>query len=190
MIPLMSPDFAAALVDADVVSADPLILPSGRLMAAEPPGHFPAGEVARWAFAETVAPGDYPVEVLRERGVVVAARVIVRPGPVHEWRPARVAGQPDWDHCFFPVDGGTASFGSVEVFESLTDPEAIDDLITDFSFGSGEPYVSYVDEDTGVNLVGFHLGGDGRFETWVGYTAAGEVACFLTDYGELAGRDR
>ncbi|WP_203918878.1 DUF4241 domain-containing protein [Rugosimonospora africana] len=186
----MNPDFAMALVGAEAVVADPLKLPSGRLMAAEPPGHFPAGEVARWAFAETVPPGEYPVEVLRGRGVVIAARVIVRSEPVYEWRPAHVTGQPDWEHCFFPVDGGTASFGSVEVFESLTDPDTIDDLVTDFSFGFGEPYITYADEDRGLNLVGFHLGGDGRFETWIGYTATGEVACFLTDYGNLADPDR
>ncbi|WP_432972728.1 DUF4241 domain-containing protein [Dactylosporangium sp. CA-233914] len=185
----MNPDFNMALMDVDVIVADPLRLPSGRLVAAEPPGLFPAGEVARWAFAETIAPGEYPVEVLRERGWVIAARVIVCPGPVHEWRPAKVAGRPDWEHCFFPVDGATGSFGSVEVFETLTDPEAREDLIADLSFGSGEPYITYVDEDTGLNLISFALGGDGKFETWVGYTAAGDAACFLTDYGDLCGRD-
>jgi hypothetical protein len=183
----MNPDFTTALAEAQVVVADPLRLPSGRLVAAEPPGRFAAGEVDRSAFAATVRPGDYPVEVLRTDGEVVAARVVVLPQPVREWRPAKFAGHPEWEHGYFPVDGATASFGSVEVFESLTDPEAADDLIADFSFGSEDPYVSYVDEETGLNLIGFRLGGDGRFETWVGYTAAGEVACYLTDYGDLAG---
>lgn len=189
MIPDMNPDFNMTLMDADVIVADSLRLPSGRLVAAEPPGLFPAGEVVRWAFAEAIAPGEYPVEVLYERGCVIAARLIVCPGPVHEWRPATVAGQPDWEHCYFPVDGAAGSLGSVEVFETLTDPEAREDFIADLSFGSGEPYITYVDEDTGLNLIGFALAADGRFETWVGYTEDGDAACFLTDYGDLCGRD-
>jgi hypothetical protein len=183
---IMSPDFDQALATADGVVAEPVRLPSGRLIAAEPPGLFPAGEVERWAFAETVPPGEYPVEVLRADNAVVAARVIVRAEPVHEWRPAACARQPKSEHSYFPVEAGTGSFGSVEVFEALTDPESAEDLIDDFSFDRDEPFMTYADQETGANLIAFTLGGSGRFETWVGYGAAGEVACFLTDYGNLA----
>lgn len=124
------PDVDGALVGAEVVAAGPLTLPSGRLVAAEPPGVFAPGEVAGWSYAETVPPGEYPVEVVRRDG---------------------------------------------------------DDFVADSSFGSDDPYVTYADDETGHDLVSFGLGGDGRFETWVGYTEAGEVACFLTDYADLAG---
>jgi uncharacterized protein DUF4241 len=187
MMSAVHPDFDGALVRAEVVAAGLLKLPSGRLVAAEPPGLFPPGEVADWSYTETVPPGEYPVEVVRGDCTVMAARVIVNPDPVHDWRPARCVAHPEWEHCFFPVDGGTGSFGSVEVFEHLAaDPEAREDFIADASFGSDDPYVTYADDETGHNLVCFGLGGDGRFETWVGYTEAGEVACFLTDYANLA----
>ncbi|GAA0275805.1 DUF4241 domain-containing protein [Cryptosporangium japonicum] len=179
-----TPDFDRALRGADVVSAGLLSLPTGRLVAAEPPGLRARDEVAAGAFVETVPPGDYTVEVLHDDGVVTAARVVVRPGPVSEWRPALTGdSHPDWTHVYFPVDGGTGSFGSVEVFETLTDPENAELMIADFSFDHDEPSMSYTDEKTGVNVIGFPLGGDGRYGTYVGYTANGEVACFLTDYG-------
>jgi hypothetical protein len=188
MICAMHPDFDKALAGAQVVGTEPLKLPSGRLVAAEPPGLFGGGPVADWAFTETVAPGVYPVQVYLDGDLVIAAQVIVRAGAVAEWRPAKVASHPEWERCYFPVDGGTGSFGSVEVFESLTDDEARADLIADLSFGYHDPYTFYDDEEDN-NLICFRLGGDGRFETWVGYTAAGELACFLTAYRSVADED-
>lgn len=189
MMTAMNPNFDAALRDADVVEAEPLRLPSGRLVAAEPPGLFGPGQVGDWAFIETVPPGEYPVQVLYRHGEVIAARMIVRPEPVHEWRPARCVAHPEWERCYFPVDGGTGSFGSAEVFEALSgDPEACEDLVADLSFDVEDPYMSYLHED-GHNLIAFRLGGDGRFATWVGYTMAGTPVCFLTDYGNLADGD-
>ena len=171
-------DFAGLQV---VAPASRLRLPSGRLVAAEPPGLFAAGEVDQWAFAETVPPGEYPVEILTKDDVVLGARVVVRPEPVHEWQPAQRGGQ---DYVY-PVDGGTGSFGSVEVFEALTDAEAAEDLIADLSFDRHGPYSVYTDEE---NLIAFHLGGDGRYLSWVGYAEDGEVVCFFTDFGGLASR--
>ena len=181
-MPDMSPDFDTLLAEAQVITpAARLRLPSGRLVAAEPPGLFPAGEVARWAFAETVPPGEYPVEILTEDDVVVGARVVARPEPVSDWRPAQRGGH---DYVY-PVDGATGGFGSVEVFEALTDEEAREDLIADLSFDRLGPYSMYTDEETDANLVAFHLGSDGRYLSWVGYTAGGEVARFFTDFGGL-----
>lgn len=181
-MPVPDPDFDRLLAGAEVVTpAERLRLPSGRLVAAEPPGLFPAGEVGRWAFAEVVPPGEYPVEISARDGVVLGARVVVRPGPVREWRPARRGGE---DYVY-PVDGATGGFGSVEVFEALTDDEAREDLIADLSFDRHGPYGTYADEESGANLLAFYLGGDGRYRSWVGYAAGGELACFLTDFGDL-----
>lgn len=169
-----------------VVPAARLVLPSGRLIAAEPGTGFPAGEAAQWAFAETVEPGEYPVEVVMRDDEVIAARVITRPEPVVDWRPAQRNGE----SYVYPVDGAAGSLGSPEVFEALTDPEAVEDLIADLSFDSDEPYATYTDPDSGANLVAFPLGGDGRYLSWIGYTAAGDVACFLTDFGDVMDQER
>ncbi|MFG3685476.1 DUF4241 domain-containing protein [Micromonospora sp. NPDC047740] len=71
-----------------------LFLPSGRLIAAEPGTGFPVGEAGQWAFSEIVEPGAYPVEVLSRGGAIVAARVVARPAPVVDWRPAQRNGEP------------------------------------------------------------------------------------------------
>jgi Protein of unknown function (DUF4241) len=177
-----------------IVRADDLRLPSGRLVAAEPPGNFPDGAL-RYALAPAVPPGDYPVEiVLADYGSfteVAAARVVVRREPVRTWRLALPDGQDDSalgpdEVLGYAVDGGSGAFGSPEVFDALADEEAREDLIADQSFGRDEPFQIYEDEATGTNLVMFASGGgDGRYPTWVGYTDGGEVACFLTDFGTL-----
>ncbi|GID27041.1 DUF4241 domain-containing protein [Paractinoplanes brasiliensis] len=177
----MSLDVDRSLAGAVITPAAPLMLPSGRLIAAEPGTGFPVGEAARWAFAETVAPGAYPVEIVHRDGLLIAARVVVRPEPVAAWRPAQRDGEP----YVYPVDGGAGSFGSPEVFEALTDDEAREDLIADLSFDSDEAYAVYTDPASGANLVSFQIGADGRYPTWIGWTAAGDIACFLTDFGEL-----
>lgn len=44
------------------------------------------------------------------------------------------------------------------------------------------------DRATGTNILSFRCGaGDGHCGTWVGYTASGAVACFLTDFAILTG---
>ncbi len=45
----------------------------------------------------------------------------------------------------------------------------------------------YTDQATGTNIASFQSGhGDGHYGTWVGYTSAGAVACFLTDFMVMA----
>ncbi|WFE25432.1 DUF4241 domain-containing protein [Solwaraspora sp. WMMD791] len=181
LLPLASGSHpAATTVAADVR----LRLPSGRLVAAEPPGLFPAGEVACGAFAQTVAPGEYAVEILAEGDVVLGAGVVVRPEPVSQWLPAQCNGE----DLIYPVDGATGGFGSVEVFEALTDDDAREELIADLSFDQDGLYSVYHHEATDTNLVAIHLNADGRYRSWVGYTAEGEVACFFTDFGDLEDR--
>jgi hypothetical protein len=192
------------VVTVRIVRGDRLRLPSGRLVAAEPPGNFPDG-AERYAFTPTVPPGDYPVEMVMAHytdpgnpqgntafEAVAAARVVVRAEPVIAWRLALCDGQDEADlaedHIYgYPIDGGTGAFGSPEVFDVLNRSEdAREDLLVDASFGSDEPFVTYTDETTGNNLVLFHSGdGDGHYATWAGYTAEGDVACFLTDFGLL-----
>ena len=48
-----------------------------------------------------------------------------------------------------------------------------------------EPCATYIDPASDANLVAFRIGADGRYLTWTGRTATDDVACFLTDFGEL-----
>jgi hypothetical protein len=181
-----------------------LRLPTGRLVAGEPWAGF-GGEAEKYAFVQQVPPGFYPVQLIMADfydpenpqgntnfSVVAAARLTVRDTPVAVWRMALQPGQDDAvlaeDEFFgYPVDGGTGSFGSPEIFNTLSEkdePEEIFDHFTDII--ESHDMGVYVDEVTGNNLVMFPSGdGDGRYGTWVGYTADDEVASFVTDFMTL-----
>jgi Protein of unknown function (DUF4241) len=181
-----------------------LWLPTGRLVAAEPWSHL--GDSAEsYAFTQRVAPGTYPVELIiagyhdpahprGRRGFdeVAAARLVIRDAPAVSWRlalreAADEAQLADDEYYGYPVDGGNGSFGSPEVFDAIARNEATDDLV--YIAGDLERVDEvgvYADKVTGTNLVMFRSGGgDGCYATWVGYTAEGEVACFVTDFGTL-----
>ncbi|HEX4791206.1 MAG TPA: DUF4241 domain-containing protein [Actinospica sp.] len=184
-----------------------LRLPSGRVIAVEP-APYPPDIAETLAFVQRVAPGSYPVQLVMADyydpgnpqgntsfSEVAAARLLIRDEPVRQWRLALQDGQDDSqlaadEFYAYAVDGGTGSFASPEVFAAFADEEvdAADDLITDISFGMySEEACVYTYDRTGNNLVAFRSGGgDGRYGTWVGYTAEGEVACFVTDFGILS----
>jgi hypothetical protein len=187
-----------------VVTEAELRLPSGRLVAAEPWSNL--GDSAEsYAFTQHVAPGTYPVELIiadyrdpahtqghRRFTEVAAARLVVRDAPVVKWRLAVREGEDeamltDDEYYGYAVDGGTGSFGSLEVFNVLAHSEAADDLA--YIAGDlerADEVGIYSDEESGTNLVMFRSGGgDGCYATWVGYAAGGEVACFVTDFGTL-----
>ena len=187
-----------------VVAGAELRLPTGRLVAAEPWSYFDDGAEA-YAFTQCVAPGSYPVELiiagypdpadprgLRRFDEVAAARLVIRDAPAVSWHLAlreaeTEAGLGDDEYYGYSVDGGNGSFGSPEVFASIERDEAADDLA--YIAGDLERVDEvgiYTDKATGANLVMFRSGGgDGCYATWVGYTADGEVACYVTDFGTL-----
>ena len=124
--------------------------------------------------------------------VVAAARVVIRDEPVANWQLALKDGQDDTDLAAdefygYPVDGGMGSFGSPEVFDARPGDDRSEQLVDLASeLHDDDEAAVYTDEATGNNLVFFRSGGgDGRYATWMGRTAAGEVACFLTDFGPL-----
>jgi hypothetical protein len=187
-----------------VATGAELSLPTGRLVAAEPWSNL--GDSAEsYAFTQHVAPGTYPVELIiadyqdpanpqgrRRFAEVAAARLVIRDAPTVNWRLALREGEDeakltDDEYYGYPVDGGTGSFGSLEVFDTLARGEATDDLV--YIAGDlerADEVGVYSDGISGTNLVMFRSGGgDGCYATWVGYTAAGDVACFVTDFGTL-----
>jgi hypothetical protein len=190
------------VVTVRVVPAADLRLPSGRVVAAEP-WAYSREEAEERVFVQRAEPGTYPVQLIMADyydpgnpqdnthfSVVGAARLVIRDEPTARWRLALRDGQDDTrlaaDEFYgYPVDGGAGSFASPELFDAFADEEAADDLTADIMFRVGDSVV-YTDEETGNNLVAFSSGGgDGRFGTWVGYTAEGEVSCFVTDFGAL-----
>ena len=196
-----------------VVAGAELWLPTGRLVAAEPWGHLGDGDgdgdsAASYAFTQRVAAGTYRVELIiagcqdpahsrgrRRFDEVAAARLVIRDAPAVSWRlalregedEAQLADDSDGSYYGYPVDGGNGSFGSPEVFDAIARNEATDDLA--YIAGDLERVDEvgvYADKVTGTNLVMFRSGGgDGCYATWVGYTADGTVACFVTDFGTL-----
>jgi hypothetical protein len=191
-----------------VLPGVPLSLPSGRVVAIEP---FMAGgdDADAMAFTARVAPGTYQV-VLSEIVLldadgqvkdwrVAAARLVVRDEPVARWELAVTAGQDparlgDDEYFGYPVDGGTGCFLDAETYRALEAEEDFGDRVFDAMYPGDSvtvpsPITLAVGEDP-TAVVFFTTGfGDGAYATWVGRTAAGEVACFVTDFVTLSDED-
>lgn len=185
-----------------------LRLPSGRLVACEPWAYFDE-EAGNHAFTQHIEPGEYPVELIiadfydpgnpqgnTHFSQVAAARLVVGTEPVAAWRMGLRPGEDDADlpeDGFFgyPVDGGMGSFASPEFLQAISAPGEIEELSeVAMNVIDADDAGVYADEATGCNIVMFRSGdGDGHYATWVGYTAAGEVACFVTDFLTLTSKD-
>lgn len=176
-----------------VLDAGSLDLPSGRLIACDPYVQSIDHEYQR-PFVDTVAPGTYPVTLAvaehhNGHQTVAAVRLTVRDEPVTEWRMALQAGEkledlgPD-EFWGFGVDAGTGVFVDASALDALTrlaedeeDPLAAAELADD-----DKVFWNMRDKQSGHNVVAFHSGfGDGAYPTWVGRTATGEIAQFVTD---------
>ncbi|GAA3742225.1 DUF4241 domain-containing protein [Streptomyces tremellae] len=187
----------------------PLSLPTGSVVAAEPLGcgtEDPEG----LAFAQAVGPGTYPVvlvtaQLLGEDGEhrdsrVAAARLAIRDEPVAAWEPALLPGenQEESDEDAppgYPVDGGTGCFADAGAFRAAGAEEDFIGRVAAAIAGRPRavtgpdagclPVTVPVDGDEHAMVV-FRTGwGDGDYPTWIGRTARGDVACFLTDFGIL-----
>lgn len=182
-----------------------LWLPSGRVVAGEP-FMFGAMYDSGHAFVQQVPPGRYPlVLVLAVAGgedaheVVAAARLVIREQPVTRWEMAVREGQDAAElglDAFFgyPVDGGTGGFIDATTIAPLCrDRDDYADRVLVSLSGRATDYTApatLTDEEGMPLLVAFSSGGgDGLFPTWVGRTADGEVACFLTDFFVLTGKE-
>lgn len=178
----------------DVVEVARLDLPTGRLVAVDPSY---GGDVGP-AFLVTVTPGSYPVSLARVRFAadpghtrIAAAKLLVRDEPVTRWQLALVPGEdpaklgPN-EYYGYGVDGGLGSFLDASAAPSLCrlvgdglDGPLMKALLPD----DHPPGVSLRDPATGPNVIAFESGwGDGSYPTWIGYTAGGAVAQFVTDF--------
>jgi hypothetical protein len=190
-----------------VLPGVPLSLPSGRVVAIEP---FMAGgdDADAVAFTARVEPGTYPVvlseiDLVDAEGAVkdsrvAAARLVIRDEPVARWELAVTQAQDpstlgDDEYFGYPVDGGTGCFLDAETYHALGAEEDFGDRVFATMYPSfydetrdpgaaPNPITLAVGEDP-TAVVFYSTGfGDGVYATWVGRTAAGEVACFITDF--------
>ncbi|HEY0541457.1 MAG TPA: DUF4241 domain-containing protein [Actinoallomurus sp.] len=182
-----------------------LSLPSGRVAAGEP---FMYGSLQdSGGFIQRVPPGRYPVvlilgDFVGDRGnetysftTVAAARLVIRDEPVVSWEMAVYDGQDvgrlgDDEFYGYPVDGGTGGFVDVQNIAALcADYDAfIERLLVDFGDSDHDPTAPVIvtNAESEPVVVAFTSGGgDGRYPTWIGRTADGEVACVLTDFFQL-----
>lgn len=192
--------------------AVPLSLPSGRVVAMEPFG-CGYGDPEELAFVERVKPGTYPVVMVtvdvigadgeRHDTREAAARLVIRDEPVATWELALQKDQDaaelgDDEFFGYPVDGGTGCFVDADAFEPIADEEDFAERVLSSLFDKDpqvpaatppQPVdgpVSLAAGDDEHALVVFFTGwGDGAYPTWVGRTADGEIACFLTDFRVL-----
>jgi hypothetical protein len=190
------------LPDGDVVTVRlrqgaSLWLPSGRVVAAEPLALDDAGS----GFFQQVPPGQYPlvlvIAAFAERSYlnafeeVAAARLVIRDEPVASWEMAVCQGQDvselgDDEFFGYPVNGGTGGFvDAASIAPLLADHEYPGRVLAALSRQEpgGIAPVALTGDDGRPLVVVFPSGtGDGQYPTWVGRTAEGKVACFLTDF--------
>ncbi|GHH39199.1 DUF4241 domain-containing protein [Lentzea cavernae] len=163
--------------------------------------HLPSGELVasgwRWeaiGFTETAPPGHYPVllhlltpDEAPLMPVPLAVRLVIRDAPAVSWTMALLPGQDpaelSEDGFFgFPVDGGEGNLIDArylrELHETDTYLEFVDTARIDLDFGDR---LAPSEDDQGRQTVGFTIGSDGVYPTWIGRTADGELACYLVE---------
>jgi hypothetical protein len=183
-----------------------LWLPSGRVVAGEPYG-LGVADAPGGGFVQRVAPGRYPLVLViaefAERGtlhayeMVAAARLVISDEPVVSWEMAVYDGQDvselgDDEYFGYPVDGGTGGFVDPSSLVALDEEhdDSFDRLLVALDVREDDPTApgTLTDDEGRPLVVGFSSGdGDGYYPTWVGRTADGDVACFLTDFFVLTG---
>jgi hypothetical protein len=207
---LFAPGTRHALSCGDVVTVrlrqdTSLWLPSGQVVAGEP-FEFGAMNDSEGGFVQRVPPGRYPLVLvlamfakrsyLPEHEMIAAARLVIRDKPVVSWEMAVYEGQDvselgDDEFFGYPVDGGTGGFvDATNIAPLCEDNEDYFDRLRTLAVGETDSTApgTLTDHEGRPLLVTFSAGGgDGHYPTWVGRTAEGEVACFLTDFLILKG---
>jgi hypothetical protein len=120
--------------------------------------------------------------------VPAALQLVVRDEAVDTWEPARWAGfksaRVEDALNGYLVDSGTGCFADVSAAFDLatTEDDAVGENI--HMRLHGESWTMFeLNSGTNMNIAVVNTGGDGVYGTWVGRTATGEVACFLTSFG-------
>jgi hypothetical protein len=191
-----------------MVPAGEVISPSGRISGCDPLCY--AADAA--TFEARIPPGRYPlrawIAVVHSGGPrscqaplhglefdrrTAALQLVVRDEPAVTWEPATLTGEgpggPELDEDGFtayPVDSGTGTLADVRALHALAGwpYERVEEVyLADESSAAPATAAAVTDEATGANVITVTTGwGDGSYATFVGRTAAGEIASFVTDF--------
>ena len=176
------------------------VLPTGQIVGCDP--LVSAADAT--PFTVTVPPGTYPVwawvAVLRDPEVdtdldhrrVAALQLVVVDEPAARWELALGPGQDTTvlkgDEFFgYGVDAGMGTLADVVALRAMStwDQDRVEEVyIIDLPWAPVPGViVAVTDEATGANVVSTMSGwGDGAYPTFIGYTADGRVASFVTDF--------
>jgi hypothetical protein len=171
-----------------------LRLPTGRLVVADPDPWM--HEVT--PFAETVPPGEYPLQLSVVRFAdtpdhtrVAACAVWVSDHPTAWWDNAWRTGEEPLllgDGEFFGVGVDAGRVALVDAAAAAAFGETVEDAYDELT---GWAHELTGDGDADANLITVESGwGDGSYPVWVGRDAAGELTCFVVDFLLLAHADR
>lgn len=173
-------------------------LPTGQVVGCDP---LTLGNVIE-PFTVEVAPGEYPlhawVAVMFRDGQesdrrTAALQLSIVDAPVTRWELALAMGQDlselgETDFFGYGVDAGCGTLADMVALHALSEWEY--ERVDDVFIMAKWPYkpvpgvvAAVTDEATGANVVTVSSGfGDGVYPTFIGYTAAGQVACYVTDF--------
>ncbi|WP_432923858.1 DUF4241 domain-containing protein [Microbispora sp. CA-135349] len=174
----------------DVRPGPSLVMPTGRVVAADPG----CVEDDTEAFTVAVPPGTYEVSLAvaafaddPEHRRVAGVKVTIADRPPVTWELALKPGQDprllsDGEFHGFGVDTGMGCLFDASAVQALAavgddddEFERISDLVCEYAWAE-------FDAVPGVNCVAFLSGwGDGAYPVWVGRDADGDVVCFVAD---------
>ncbi|GAA1000871.1 DUF4241 domain-containing protein [Acrocarpospora macrocephala] len=188
---LTVPDMGEVVIE--VRSGGTLVMPTGRLTAADP-GWLDSG---LQPFTVEARPGEYDVSLAVVRCVddpehvrVAGVKLIIQHWLPSSWEPALRPGQDprllgEGEFYGFSVDTGMGCLLDASAIEALTvvAEENYDEICDRVSQHAAAGF----DAGSGVNCVAFLSGwGDGSYPVWIGRDAEGEVVCFVADMLLLA----
>jgi hypothetical protein len=172
-------------------------VPTGQVVGCDPLAY----SADTLPFTVTVPPGKYPlcawVAVLRRGDAewqrrVAALELTIGGEPATQWRPALVEGQDlsalGEDECFgYAVDAGTGTLADLAAVRALAawDYQRLEDVYIARAPDRPVPgaVAAVTDEQSGANVIIVTSGwGDGQYPTFIGYTAAGDITTFVTDF--------
>lgn len=192
------PDFNLAFRDGTVMPGGAVIerrdlgelhLPSGRLLACDP------AFAEEPPFALMLPPGRYPVilsiAVMKNDKRVACAMLQVKAETPVTWKHALREGDKPNSQPAFGVDSATAAFMDEQaaMLWQVVDSDfsAVTDQM-DYTYGDTCCWgnITLNTDEGQLNAAIFSTGyGDGFYRSYWGYSADGEVACLVTDFGIL-----
>ena len=171
-------------VDIECQEADALALPTGRIVACD--GLIPSLE----PFAEAVTPGTYPVilsmAIFDYSYWIACAMLRFSDAMPVSWKSADPSDQNKLHGIGYGVDTGTGCFADLSAMKILSADEAKYKQLKERVCQPNSDWINFRVDDR-CNVIVFSSGaGDGRYPSYFGYDAEGNLVCLATDFGIIA----